>query len=442
MTISQLFANIEKTAGVTDKSVLMQQALQDAKIAPIITQIYQDTYDTQRKYGVHKFQILPIFGNKTLENDYSYFHELLDKLANRELTGNAAIEAVEVRIAQFVNEDKQILASILNKKLTIGLSKTTFEKLTGTSTQAADFAVTLACLLEKVKDVNPIDGTWYASRKCDGIRTVAKITKNNGSTTVEFISRQGKPITTLDNVKPALQWLVRDLDDGVYYADGEGCIVDGNGDEDFQSILKEIRRKDWTIANPCYQLFDFVTEDEFLGKTKSKNFDARYAKMLQMIEGNTFTTIKVLKQEVLNSQADFDRWEKYVSAGNWEGFMLRKNEEFKTGRIKTLLKVKKFLDAEYVVKDLEIAVMTTAEPGLGNVKYTGVKSLIIEHKGSKVNVGSGLTKEQRKEWYADPSKIIGKTVTIKYFEETQDQSGSYSLRFPVLKAVYEDGRTV
>lgn len=442
MTISQLFANIEKTAGVTDKSVLMQQALQDAKIAPIITQIYQDTYDSQRKYGVHKFQILPIFGNKTLENDYNYFHELLDKLANRELTGNAAIEAVEVRIAQFVNEDKQILASILNKKLTIGLSKTTFEKLTGTSTQAADFAVTLACLLEKVKDVNPIDGTWYASRKCDGIRTVAKITKNNGSTTVEFISRQGKPITTLDNVKPALQWLVRDLDDGVYYADGEGCIVDANGDEDFQSILKEIRRKDWTIANPCYQLFDFVTEDEFLGKTKSKNFDARYAKMLQMIEGNTFTTIKVLKQEVLNSQADFDRWEKYVSAGNWEGFMLRKNEEFKTGRIKTLLKVKKFLDAEYVVKDLEIAVMTTAEPGLGNVKYTGVKSLIIEHKGSKVNVGSGLTKEQRKEWYADPSKIIGKTVTIKYFEETQDQSGAYSLRFPVLKAVYEDGRTV
>lgn len=442
MTISQLFANIEKTAGISDKSALMQQALQDAKIAPIITQIYQDTYDSQRKYGTHKFQILPIYGNKTLENDYSYFHDLLDKLANRELTGNAAIDAVEVAIAQFVKEDKDILAAILHKKLTIGLSKTTFEKLTGTSVQTTNFAVTLACHLEGVKNVNPIDGTWYASRKCDGIRTVAKITKNNGKTTIEFISRQCKPINTLDNVKPALQWLVRDLDDGVYYADGEGCIVDGNGDEDFQSILKEIRRKDWTIANPCYQLFDFVTEDEFLGKTKSKNFDARYAKMLQMIEGNTFPTIKVLNQEVLNSQADFDRWEKYVSAGNWEGFMLRKNEEFKTGRIKTLLKVKKFLDAEYDVKDLEIAEMTTAEPGLGNVKYVGVKSLIIEHKGSKVNVGSGLTKEQRKEWYADPSKIIGKTVTVKYFETTVAQNGKESLRFPVLKAVYEDGRTV
>ena len=442
MKISELFSQIEKTAGTSDKMVLMQNALNESsQMKNTLIQIYEDTYDSHRKYGVHKFQILPIFGNKTLENDYDYFHELLDKLANRELTGNAAIEAVEVRIAQFVNKDKPILASILNKKLTIGLSKTSFNKFHQIG-RATAFEVTLAVHLEDVKGVNPIDGTWYASRKCDGIRTVAKITKNDGTTTVEFISRQGKPITTLDNVKPALQWLVRDLDDGIYYADGEGCIVDGNGDEDFQAILKEIRRKDWTIANPCYQLFDFVTEDEFMHKTKSANFDVRYAKMLKMIEGNTFKTLKILKQELLKSQADFDRWENYVAAGNWEGFMLRKNEEFKTGRIKTLLKVKKFKDAEYVVKDVEIADMTTAEPGIGNVEYTGVKSLIIEHKGNRVNVGSGLTKEQRKAWYADPSKIIGKTVTVKYFEETQNQNGTWSLRFPVLKAVYENGRTI
>lgn len=442
MTISQLFSTIEKTAGITDKNILMQQALQNTNIAKVIVAIYQDTYDTQRKYGVHKFNILQGNNNKTLEKDYEIFHELLNKLANREITGNLAIDAVESMIASFVNDDKHILAAILNKKLTIGLSRTTFEKITGNSTQSEKFAVTLACHLESVKDVNPIDGTWYASRKCDGVRVIAKIEKIDDIVKINFISRQGKAILTLDNVKPALQWFVRDLDNGIYYADGEGCIVDSKGDEDFQSILKEIRRKDWTIAKPCYQMFDFVSEDEFFGKIKSNTFDKRYEKMCKMIEGNVFSTIKVLKQELLNSQADFDRWEKYVTDGNWEGFMLRKNEEFKTGRIKTLLKVKKFMDAEYEVKDVEIAEMTTAEPGLGNVKYVGVKSLIIEHKGCRVNVGSGLTKEQRKEWYNDSSKIIGKTVTVKYFEETKDQSGSYSLRFPVLKAVYENGRNI
>lgn len=436
MTIHEIFDQIEHAAGTVEKSTILLNNINDT-----IVKIYQDCYDTQLKYGVHKFQILPIYGSKTIDNDYQEFHDLLMKLAARELTGNAAIDAVEVMIAQFVNEDKPILAAILNKKLTIGLSWTTFKSLTGVST-SKPFEVTLACHLENVKGVNPIDGSWFASRKCDGIRTVAKITKSGTNVDIEFISRQGKPLTTLDNCKPALVWFVRNEADGVYYADGEGCIVNANGDEDFQSILKEIRRKNWTIQNPCYQIFDFVTEDEFLGKTKSPNFDVRYAKMLDMIKGNTFTTIKVLKQEVLHSQADFDSWENAVQIGNWEGFMLRKNEEFKTGRIKTLLKVKKFLDAEYEVKDIEVAEMTTAEPGLGNVKYMGVKSLIIEHKGCRVNVGSGLTKEQRKEWYANPALILGKTVTVKYFEETQDQSGSWSLRFPVLKAVYEDGRDV
>ena len=444
MKISELFGQIEKTAGITDKSALMQQALQDAHIAPVIKQIYQDTYDSSRKYGVHKFKIFdtkPMI-RKRIELDYKDFHALLDKLANRELTGNDAVYAVGNTIGTFEHSDWPILTAILNKKLTIGLSKTSFEKLTGASTQSTEFEVTLAVHLEDVKGVNPIDGTWYASRKCDGIRTVAKITKSDEGITVNFISRQGKPITTLDNCIPALKWLVRDLDNGIYYADGEGCIVDEAGNEDFQSILKEIRRKDWTIANPCYQLFDFVTEDEFMHKTKSANFDVRYAQMLKMIQGNTFKTLKILKQELLTCQADFDRWENYVATGGWEGFMLRKNEEFKTGRLKTLLKVKKFKDAEYVVKDVEIADMTTAEPGIGNVTYTGVKSLIIEHKGNRVNVGSGLSKEQRKEWYADPTKIIGKTVTVKYFEETKNQNGTWSLRFPVLKAVYENGRTV
>jgi DNA ligase-1 len=104
------------------------------------------------------------------------------------------------------------------------------------------------------------------------------------------------------------------------------------------------------------------------------------------------------------------------------------------------LKVKKFFDDEYVVKDIEIAEMTTSEPGKGNVKFTGVKSLIIEHKGNLVNVGSGLSREQRIEWMKKPSKIIGKTITVKYFEETKNKAGEYSLRFPTLKFVYNNGR--
>ena len=436
MKIHQLFKTIEITAGITDKLNIMQQNLNET-----IKQIYNDTYDGDRKYGVHKFNING-FGEKTIDEDYDKFHRLLDELAERKITGNNAINAVSNIISDFVTEDQKILMSILNKKMTIGLSKTSFNKLINTKEVKKEFEVTLAHLLNNVKGVDPIDGTWFASRKIDGCRVVAKINKLNDSIDIEFISRRGKLFTTMGNLVMPLKKFAEPLADGIYYCDGEGSIIDENGNENFQAILKEIKRKDWTIENPCYQIFDLVTEDEFLGKSVSDNFSKRYEQMNKLCDQVNSKNIKILKQELLTCQADFDRWEKYVSDGSWEGFMLRKDEPFKTGRIKTLLKVKKFLDAEYVVEDIETAFMNTSEPGIGNVEFEGVKSLIIRHKNNKVYVGSGLTKEQRKRWLVKPDEIIGKTITVKYFEETLSQNGTYSLRFPTLKAVYDNGRNL
>ena len=434
MKITEIFDKINSSVG-NDKTVVMQQNLND-----VIVQMYQDCYDPDRKYGLHKLNITAT-GTKTVDDDYDEFHDLLDTLAEKELTGNAAIDTASALINQFTQQDQSLLKDILNKKFTIGFSAKSLEKLIN-KPLFDKFVVTLACHLEKVKGVNPIDGTWFASRKCDGCRCVAFLQKHAGSVDVDFISRQGKQFLTLDKIKPALRWLIRDEADGNYYVDGECCIVDENGNEDFQSILKEIRRKDHTIENPCYQIFDFITEDEFNLKTVSPKFDYRYSRMVRMARGCQYPTLKVLKQELLLSQDDFDRWEHYVAEGHWEGFMLRKNEEFKKDRIKTLLKVKKFQDAEYVVSDLEVAELTAAEPGVGNIKYMGVKSLIITHKGNKVNVGSGLSKEQRMQWYAHPEQIIGKTITVKFFEITTNKDGQESLRFPTLKCVYEHGRDI
>ena len=41
-----------------------------------------------------------------------------------------------------------------------------------------------------------------------------------------------------------------------------------------------------------------------------------------------------------------------------------------------------------------------------------------------------------------PQDIVGKIVTIKYFEETRNKNGSYSLRFPVVKTVHGAKREV
>jgi DNA ligase 1 len=65
----------------------------------------------------------------------------------------------------------------------------------------------------------------------------------------------------------------------------------------------------------------------------------------------------------------------------------------------------------------------------------------IEHKGHEVRVGSGFSKEQRELYHAKPEQIVGQTVTVKYFEETKNQDGGISLRFPTIKYIYDGNRT-
>jgi ATP-dependent DNA ligase len=54
--------------------------------------------------------------------------------------------------------------------------------------------------------------------------------------------------------------------------DGEICILDENGNESFQNIMKEIRRKDHTINNPIFFIFDKLTTEEFDSGTSTRIF--------------------------------------------------------------------------------------------------------------------------------------------------------------------------
>ena len=69
-----------------------------------------------------------------------------------------------------------------------------------------------------------------------------------------------------------------------------------------------------------------------------------------------------------------------------------------------------------------------------------MRHVVIEHKGYRVDVGSGFSVEQRRQYYRNPEAILGKQITVQYFEETANMNGGISLRFPTVKAIYETVR--
>ena len=238
---------------------------------------------------------------------------------------------------------------------------------------------------------------------------------------------------TLDNLKTDIKAL--GLKNTVL--DGEVCIVDDNGDEDFAGIIKEIKRKDHTIATPFYWMFDMLDMQDFNSKTSEVTFGQRIADLNALF--NTSKLIGVLEQKIGNDQV-FSEMMAESKAGGWEGLMLRKDSTYKGKRSNEILKVKQMHDEEYIVVDLENDVHRVIVDG-SEVEEEMLKNVIIEHKGNRVHVGSGFSHEQRRHYFANPNEILGKQITVQYFEESQSKSGEYSLRFPVIKAVYDGVRT-
>ena len=439
MKIVELFESIKNESSTLGKKQLIKDNLSE-----VLKQIFIDTYDTNKKYYIKNLPTITTYGNQTIDEHYESFHFALNALAVRSITGNDAIEFLVNELSRYTKEDQEILINIVQRNLKVGVSIDNFNAVCQV---LKTFNVALAENLEKVKNVDPIDGTYFASQKLDGARCICfvnKIVDKNGDCEydIEFKSRQGKSFTTLDNLKPHIIDLFAFHGNGSYVVDGECCMIMPDGSESFKGIMKEITRKNHTIENPCYKVFDLLTLEEFNEEVESRLFSDRITELVDdwYSSGVDAKFVDIVLQERIESQEDFDRWSQKVKDNGWEGFMLRKDVPYKSGRSKDLLKVKKMLDDEYTVKDVIMGKATYNEGG--SKEYDVASALVIEHKGCKVEVGSGLSKEQRIRWNSHPEEIIGKTITVQYFEETTNKQGGVSLRFPVLKYVYEHGREV
>ena len=395
---------------------------------PDVLKTLQYTYDTFKQYYVTSKNckkrsdlVLP-FG------PYKDIFSLLDALSSRKITGHSAIEAVNT----FVEENKEyeeLIWNIIDRNLKTRSTVSMINKVVPGLIPTFDVALAQAYDDKTKKKVDWNDG-WYASRKLDGVRCLTVIDESGN---VNFYSRAGKEFTTLDSLKPSIQKL--GLTNMVF--DGEVCMVDENGNEDFQGIIKQIKRKDHTIEKPFYYIFDLLTIKEFSDKESITTLSERLETARAYVMNDDY--IGVLQQILADDMVMETMMEKSKREG-WEGLMLRKDTTYKGKRSADILKVKKFYDDEYVVVDLENAINRVIVNGK-EVEEMMLKNVVIEHKGSRVQVGSGFSHEQKRYYYENPKEILGKQITVQYFEETQNQHGEHSLRFPVIKAVYETGRT-
>lgn len=239
---------------------------------------------------------------------------------------------------------------------------------------------------------------WWMSEKLDGVRAYW-----NGK---QFISRQG-------NTFHAPTWFTAGLP--AFPLDGELWLAR----KAFQRTISIVRRQDGNSlwAEIKFRVFDAPALNE--------PFESRVEHLCDWFSRAKLPYVGVLPQQRCRGLKHLaDELELVLAAGG-EGLMLRQPGScYEAGRSSTLLKVKRFHDAEARVID--------HQPGAGRHKGRLGALLVALPDGTTFSVGTGFTDVQR-----ENPPPVGSLITFRY----QELSDRGVPRFPSFVRVRTDAST-
>ena len=341
------------------------------------------------------------------------------KLIKRTLTGHAARDAIQELCDKATNEQwNDWYRRILIKDLRCGTGAKLINKV------QADTIPLFGCMLahDGAKHPKKIAGECYVEYKYDGVRVIAIV--QNGSATLH--SRNGKLLENFPHIEEALS-----------KPEFEGLVFDGEVmSEDFQTLMKQVHRKEGAQTEDSYlAVFDMLTLEEFDAGGTSKNAIERRQRIVNL--SNLFTyRIQLVDATLIDmdseeGQAKFQAMNKRALDEGYEGLMIKPvSEGYKCKRSHAWLKIKPFIEVTLKVVELEEG--TGKNEGL-------LGALVVEGEDDgkffRLNVGSGLTDENREQIWENQDKVIGQLVEIRADAATQSQDADdvWSLRFPRFK---------
>ena len=346
------------------------------------------------------------------------FYAIADSLITRELTGHAARDAILVAMAKATQEEwNDWYRRILIKDLRCGVSVKTVNGV------APNTIPVFGCMLahDGAKHPKKITGECIIEYKYDGVRVIAIV--QNGSATL--YSRNGKLLTNFPHIEEALS-----------KPEYNGIVFDGEVmSDDFQTLMKQVHRKSGAQTEDAYlAVFDILSLDEFMEGEGSQ--DAMERKLALEEYRDKEDCIKVVDYWVVNfdkpeGQELFDDLNKTALEKGYEGLMIKPTHDiYKCKRSHAWLKVKPFIEVTLSVVALEEG--TGKNEGL-------LGALVVEGEDDgkffRLNVGSGLTDENREQIWANQDAVIGQLVEIRADAATQSQDSDdvWSLRFPRFK---------
>jgi DNA ligase-1 len=422
------------------KEDVLKQALEAATLGSTNAQVFlgllKACYNPYVTFGVK--QIPDTVGIVGADNPWQAFNELLLQLSQRQLTGHAARDAIQEIAERFDSDEwNTFCAPVLRRDMRAGISSTTINKIC----KKTNYEIPLfGCQLATNSEGRPeMKGMKRLEPKLDGVRVLMTVIPSDFGVTVVSYSRNGKVFENFTHIEEqiSLNWttMVRacaGVDQGRSLIDG--FVLDGEViGNTFQELMRQARRKtDVQADDSVFNIFDIVPLNEF----REGHWNAQLKKRIALLDNmrpviQNMPNVELLPHIMvdLDTAAGKDQLERYakdnVNAG-FEGIMIKNMDApYLCKRSTDWMKWK-----PTITVDLEVV---GVEEGTGrNVGRLGalVCAGVDDGKEISVNVGSGFSDTDRDDYWTNRNMVIGRTAEVLCDVITQNQDGTYSLRFP------------
>jgi DNA ligase-1 len=358
--------------------------------------------------------------------DWDSFTLIITGFVNRSLTGNLARDTVANMMktatkAQWNGWYRRILI----KDMRAGFSENTVNKVV--EKKWPNYAIPVfSCQLahDSANHESKVCGQKLIEVKLDGVRVITIVYPSGR---VDQFSRNGKELVNFPHVKEQLAKIAQGFTEPMVL-DGE--IMSGT----FQDLMKQIHRKSSAKANDAVlNLFDALPLSDFETGESATTQEQRSEWLKTWFAANesALPNVTVVAQETVDldtdaGQARYKEINLLAIEGGYEGIMLKDpSAGYKCKRSHAWLKLKPFIEVSLTV--------VAVEEGTGkNIGRLGALVCEGEDDGRRilVNVGSGFTDDQRIAFWAARAEIVGDIVEVRADAITQNQDGTYSLRFP------------
>jgi ATP-dependent DNA ligase len=362
--------------------------------------------------------------------------ELLNEFATRNVTGNAAIEHLTFVLESVNEKDASVVERIIKQDLRCGVSEATANKIW--PKLISTYPVMLASGFDQ-KLVDKIKFPAYCQLKLDGMRFNAIV--RNG--TVEYRSRNGKELNIPSKLFSSALLKLASYYGANYVFDGELLVVDSAGKpldrKTGNGILSKAVKgtmSDKEAAMVRVTLWDAIPFTGFQAGVYKTPYNERFMELMQNVDflkgiSAIGHLVDIVWTKEVNTQLEAQNiFEKFLADGQ-EGTILKsKTNIWEDKRSKEQIKFKGELECDLVVVGWEE----------GTGKNQGrLGALVCESSDGliQVNVGSGYSDEQRKEF--TKTAAIGKIVTVKYNARIKDRGdGVERLFLPTFIEMRED----